>query len=974
MSNATSSAKLKEFIVDHLNIGVFSVDKQMNLLLWNGFMENNSHRSADEVIGKNLFEMFPELPKKWLQRKIKSVFILKNFAFSSWEQRPFLFKFSHNRPITGGIDSMRQDLMLMPVKGDTGEVEAVNIVLLDMTDVCIFQGMMAETMEQMETLDDIVKTINRETQLENLLTTVLDQGLMLFPQADNGICWLLDAHDNRFKCAAFVNSAIFSASEFGASHALTLDDSIKTLSFDYDDLVARYTQNSECLEEGVYILRHFDSIALGEQLKNIATQKCSLSMAVTIEEQLIGFLVFSNFADKEAFANSDVQKLVRFREHSMSAISKAKYLKAIAEEGDKIKNLLDNAGQGFLSFTADLKVEGEYSAECRELFDSQIEGRPFPELIFADDTPQQQFLTSILQDIFTAPDNNELFLSLLPQETLLGGKNISIEYRPIAATESVDTKMMVILTDITETRMLENQMEEERNWLRMVVSAVTRRNEIARAIREYQLFCQQGLDQILNSNANIDAIIFEVFRMVHTFKGGFSQLDLVHVVKEIHTFESQLSDLRSRPEPMGLDEFKQLCADAPMWCWMEPDLTILKEALGEDFLGQEEMLTIGVNKVNAIEQQMLSTLSPIENQVFLPKLRRLKAKPFKALLKDYGDYIERLAEELDKAIVPMEITGDDVLVNPDEFLDFTKSLVHVFRNIMDHGIETIEDRMELGKDECGLVSCDIGHEDNQITLRISDDGNGIDVESLRQKTIDIGLYDSSQANDLNDEQLIELIFTEQISSKDSVNELSGRGIGLSAVKQELTKCGGTVRVDTELGVGTSFYFCLPFNETIELPAVDVELVVSAVIDQAVSFLTNEAAINCQNSPSSPTPYQSENLSLNYLTTMIRIKGLLEGVFLFSFDENLAKAVVRTMMLDDCDDESAYLTEVMAESCNIILGNSMNNFPGITELVMMDVPMSLNTRTSILENMCVEIWTSLIKTSEGNVSISFLPSS
>ena len=385
------------------------------------------------------------------------------------------------------------------------------------------------------------------------------------------------------------------------------------------------------------------------------------------------------------------------------------------------------------------------------------------------------------------------------------------------------------------------------------------------------------------------------------------------------------------------------------------------------------MLTVGVTTVNALEEQMLSTLSPIENQVFLPKLRRLKAKPFKALLKDYGDYIERLAEELDKAIVPMEITGDDVLVNPDEFLDFTKSLVHVFRNIMDHGIETIEDRMELGKDECGLVSCDIGHEDNQITLRISDDGNGIDVESLRQKTIDIGLYDSSQANDLNDEQLIELIFTEQISSKDSVNELSGRGIGLSAVKQELTKCGGTVRVDTELGVGTSFYFCLPFNETIELPAVDVELVVSAVIDQAVSFLTNEAAINCQNSPSSPTPYQSENLSLNYLTTMIRIKGLLEGVFLFSFDENLAKAVVRTMMLDDCDDESAYLTEVMAESCNIILGNSMNNFPGITELVMMDVPMSLNTRTSILENMCVEIWTSLIKTSEGNVSISFLPS-
>ena len=106
---------LLEFIVERLEAGVFVVDRNYRVVLWNRFMAMHSQRSAEEVVGRNLFECFPELPQKWLARKIESVFILKNYAFTSWEQRPFLFRFNHNRPITGGIDAMltmsTQDLM-----------------------------------------------------------------------------------------------------------------------------------------------------------------------------------------------------------------------------------------------------------------------------------------------------------------------------------------------------------------------------------------------------------------------------------------------------------------------------------------------------------------------------------------------------------------------------------------------------------------------------------------------------------------------------------------------------------------------------------------------------------------------------------------------------------------------------------------------------------------------------------------------
>lgn len=142
----TGSLPLLEFIVDRINVGIIAINKDFKIVLWNKFMESYSQRPANEVLGKGLFETFPELPSKWLERKINSVFVLKNFSFTSWEQRPFLFKFSHNRPITGGVDHMRQDCTFMPVKDDMDEVEYVCISIYDVTDSSIYQEMLKEAM------------------------------------------------------------------------------------------------------------------------------------------------------------------------------------------------------------------------------------------------------------------------------------------------------------------------------------------------------------------------------------------------------------------------------------------------------------------------------------------------------------------------------------------------------------------------------------------------------------------------------------------------------------------------------------------------------------------------------------------------------------------------------------------------------------------------------------------------------------
>ena len=171
MPDTIDAPNLLNFIVDRANVGIFVINHDRKVMVWNQFMEIHSERKADTVVGKNLFEAFPELPQKWLDRKIENVFILKNFSFTSWEQRPYLFKFAHNRPVTGGVDCMRQDCTLMPVKDDAGEVQFVCFTVLDVTDTSIYQSKLVETTEklrEMSNRDGLTQLFNRRYIEETL--------------------------------------------------------------------------------------------------------------------------------------------------------------------------------------------------------------------------------------------------------------------------------------------------------------------------------------------------------------------------------------------------------------------------------------------------------------------------------------------------------------------------------------------------------------------------------------------------------------------------------------------------------------------------------------------------------------------------------------------------------------------------------------------------------------------------------------
>ncbi len=169
---------MHSLVVESLNTGVLLIDSDYNLVYFNHFMRSHPALKRPDVLGKNIFEVFPELPKSWMTRKLQGVFMLDSPAFSSWEQRQFLFKMQHTRPITTNSEFMAQNISMLPIKSETGnsEVDHVCITVEDATDVYFYQEKLKLTLAELERsnrTDGLTQIANRRYWEERFNTAFL---------------------------------------------------------------------------------------------------------------------------------------------------------------------------------------------------------------------------------------------------------------------------------------------------------------------------------------------------------------------------------------------------------------------------------------------------------------------------------------------------------------------------------------------------------------------------------------------------------------------------------------------------------------------------------------------------------------------------------------------------------------------------------------------------------------------------------
>ena len=173
-------------------------------------------------------------------------------------------------------------------------------------------------------------------------------------------------------------------------------------------------------------------------------------------------------------------------------------------------------------------------------------------------------------------------------------------------------------------------------------------------------------------------------------------------------------------------------------------------------------------------------------------------------LSKFESMVVEISGKLNKK-VDFEIIGEDITMNKDSYSILQDAFVHILRNSIDHGIEDPEERKKVGKRSSGKIVIECHELDNdRIEISIKDDGNGINVDRVAEKAIENGIINHDKKEQMQEDEIINLIFLPNFSQKSSVDELSGRGVGMDIVKKNIESLGGDVKIKSNTGKGTEF--------------------------------------------------------------------------------------------------------------------------------------------------------------------------
>jgi two-component system chemotaxis sensor kinase CheA len=187
---------------------------------------------------------------------------------------------------------------------------------------------------------------------------------------------------------------------------------------------------------------------------------------------------------------------------------------------------------------------------------------------------------------------------------------------------------------------------------------------------------------------------------------------------------------------------------------------------------------------------------------------QIRMVPISQIFSRFPRLVRDVSKSLNKKVL-LTIEGEDTELDKSVIEDLLDPLIHCVRNAVDHGIETPNERVAAGKEEEGEILLKASNEGNMIIIEVSDNGKGIDVESVHKKAVDRGLIHPNKQ--LSNIEAFNMIFEPGFSTAKKVTDISGRGVGLDVVKKQIEKLNGTVSVWSEKGLGTKLTIKLPLT-------------------------------------------------------------------------------------------------------------------------------------------------------------------
>ena len=189
---------------------------------------------------------------------------------------------------------------------------------------------------------------------------------------------------------------------------------------------------------------------------------------------------------------------------------------------------------------------------------------------------------------------------------------------------------------------------------------------------------------------------------------------------------------------------------------------------------------------------------------------KVRMVPIESVVNKFPRMIRDLSKKLDKKM-ELYMSGEETELDRTVVDEIGDPLMHLLRNSADHGLESAAVRKERGKPEVGSIFLDAYQDGNNVVIEVRDDGNGIDIEAVRNKAIERGTVTAEQAANMSDKEVIDLLFLPSFSTAKTVSDVSGRGVGLDVVKSKIEALSGEVEVKSKLGEGSTWTIRLPLT-------------------------------------------------------------------------------------------------------------------------------------------------------------------
>lgn len=259
-------------------------------------------------------------------------------------------------------------------------------------------------------------------------------------------------------------------------------------------------------------------------------------------------------------------------------------------------------------------------------------------------------------------------------------------------------------------------------------------------------------------------------------------------------------------------------------------------------------------------------------------VKNIRVLPFATVFHFFGRMVRDIAKEKNKK-VELIINGSDTNADKNIIEEIKNPLIHIVRNAIDHGIESPEKRMALGKNPTGKITINAMHSDNKIILEVIDDGQGFDIEKIKETAIIKEFVTQEELNQMTEDEIINMVFWPGFTTDDKVTDISGRGIGLDVVKSKMMQLNGQIKLITDINRGSCMRLELPLTmstmnafiikasqKLFAIPMANITTVISKPLDE---IFVNDGQ--------STILYNEKNISVYNLSNIMNLKNSVDNL-------------------------------------------------------------------------------------------------